>query len=305
YLQDMTLSKAIYFGIFHSISAFNNAGFSLFSNSLMNYRSDPMINGVIMVLIILGGLGFLVYQDVLKRIKREVFRLSLHTKVVLVTTMVLILTGWAGVLLFEHRNPMTLQALSWTDQGMTALFQTVSVRTAGFNTIDIGSLSAPTLYLLVILMFIGGSPGSTGGGIKTTTLAIMAVALWSTMRGHAEATLFYRRISPQAIAKAFFLATMAMILVTGMTLLLLYSEGQNINMLRTLFEVTSAAGTVGMSTGDGGVLSFSALFSGFGKAVIVLTMFMGRLGPLIIGVTAMQRLRHERFRYPEGKIMIG
>ncbi|HLB95077.1 MAG TPA: potassium transporter TrkG, partial [Nitrospiria bacterium] len=126
YLQDMTLSKAIYFGIFHSISAFNNAGFSLFSNSLMNYRSDPMINGVVMVLIVLGGLGFLVYQDVLKRIKREVFRLSIHTKVALTTTIVLILIGWAGILLFEHRNPVTLQALSWTDQGMTALFQTVS-----------------------------------------------------------------------------------------------------------------------------------------------------------------------------------
>lgn len=301
--SDMTLSKAIYFGIFHSISAFNNAGFSSFSNNLMNYRDDLWINSVVLVLIILGGLGFLVYQDIVKRIKRDVFRLSVHTKVVLTTTVVLILVGWAGIWLFEYRNPASLQKLSWTDQGLAALFHSISARTAGLNTIDIGSLTAPSLYLLTILMFIGAGPGSTGGGIKTTTVAIMTVALWSTMRGHEEATLFYRRISLQVIAKAFFIATIAMILVTGMTLLLLYSEGQS--MIRTLFEVASAFGTVGLSTGDGGVLNFCALFSAFGKVIIILTMFLGRIGPIAIGVTAMQRPRHERFRYPEGKIMIG
>lgn len=301
--DDMALSKAIYFGIFHSISAFNNAGFSLFSNNLMDYRSDPMITSVVIVLIVLGGLGFLVYQDIVKRLKKEALRLTLHTKVVLTTTGILILLGWAGIWLFEYQNPASLQKLSWADQGLAALFHSVSARTAGLNTIDIGSLTAPSLYLLVILMFIGASPGGTGGGIKTTTFAIMAVALWSTMRGHEDATLFYRRISPQAIVKAFFIATMAMVLVTGMTLLLLYSEDQN--MLRTLFEAASAFGTVGLSTGDGGVLNFCALFSAFGKLLIILTMLLGRIGPLAIGISAIQRPRHERFRYPEGKIMIG
>lgn len=302
FLQDMTLSTAIYFGIFHSISAFNNAGFSLFSNNFIHYRRDPIVNVVVMTLIVVGGLGFLVYQDLLKLLRGKVFRLSLHTKVVLITTAVLILSGWTGILLFEHRNPASLQNLSWMDRGLTALFQSVTARTAGFNTLDIASLSAPTLYLLVILMFIGASPGGTGGGIKTSTFAIAVVALWSTMRGRADVSLFYRRISPQVVAKAFFLAALVIIWITGVTLLLLYFEGGN--MLRTLFEATSAFGTVGLSTGDGGVLSFSALFSGLGKMAIIITMWFGKIGPLATGVTAIGH-RHERFRYPEGKIMIG
>jgi trk/ktr system potassium uptake protein len=303
FLHEMPLSRAVYFGIFHSISAFNNAGFSLFSNSLMDYRTDPVVNGVVMVLVILGGLGFLVYQDILKRVMGEVVRLSLHTKMVLVTTGILILSGWAGIFLFEYANPGGSMPLTLADRGLTALFQSVSARTAGFSTIDPGILSAPALYLLVLLMFIGGSPGSTGGGIKTTTLAIMVGALWATMRGQNDVTLFYRRIPPQAIAKAFFLAASAMILITGVTLLLLYSEGQT--MIRTLFEVTSAAATVGMSTGNGGILSFCALFSDFGKTVIILTMFLGRIGPLVIGVTATLHAPRSRYRYPEGKVMIG
>ena len=304
YLMDMSLSKAVYFGIFHSVSAFNNAGFSLFSNSMIDFRSDPLINSVMMVLILLGSIGFLVYQDVLKFIRKEVYRLSIHTKVVLVMTAALILVGWAGYLVFEHHNSTSLQNLSWTDQGLASLFQTVSGRTAGFSSTEVASLSTPTLYLLVILMFIGGGPGSAAGGIKVTTLAIMVVALWSTMRGHHEnVTVFFRRIPAHVIAKAFFLAAVGMMLVTGVTLLLLYSEGWP--MLRTLFEVTSAAGTVGMSTGDGGSRSFSALFSDFGKGVIIATMFLGRIGPLAIGITSMQRPRHERVRFPEEKIMIG
>ncbi len=304
YLMDMDLSKAVYFGIFHSVSAFNNAGFSLFSNSMIDFRSDPLINGVMMVLILLGSIGFLVYQDVLKFIRKEVYRLSIHTKVVLVLTTVLIVMGWAGFLVFEHHNSTSLQNLSWMDQGLTALFQTVYGRTAGFSSMEVASLSTPTLYLLVILMFVGGGPGSAAGGIKVTTLAIMVIALWATMRGHHEnVTVFYRRIPAHVIAKAFFLAAIGMMLVTGVTLLLLYSEGQT--MLRTLFEVTSAAGTVGMSTGDGGSRSFSSLFSDFGKWVIIATMFLGRIGPLAIGITSMQRPRPERVRFPEEKIMIG
>jgi trk system potassium uptake protein TrkH len=302
FLQDMTLSKAIYFGIFHSISAFNNAGFSLFSNSLIPYRSDPMVNGVVIVLVVMGGIGFLVYQDIVRLLKREVFRLSLHTKIVLSTTAVLILVGWLAFWVFETRNPVSLQNLSWKEQGTVALFHSITARTAGFNTIDIGTISAPTMYLLALLMMIGASPGGTGGGIKTTTFVVMVVAILSVIRGRQEATLFYRRLSLTDIAKAFLIGTMAMALVTGATLLLLYSEDQN--MLRTLFEVASAFGTVGLSTGDGGVLSFSALFSGFGKAVIILTMFLGRIGPLAFGVSA-RPPRPERFRYPEGKIMIG
>lgn len=303
FAQDMPPARAAYFGLFHSISAFNNAGFSLFSNSLMDYRDDGLVNAVVITLVILGGLGFLVYQDVLQRLRREVFRLSLHTRIVLVTTAVLISLGSTTVFLFELHNPEGLKTFPWWDKMVTAFFQATSVRTAGFNTVDIGALTPPTLYFLLLLMFIGGSPGSTGGGIKTTTVALMAAALWSTMRGREEVTLYYRRIPPQVIAKAFFLAAMAMFLVTGITLLLLYTEGNT--MLRTLFEVTSAASTVGMSTGDGGSRSFCALFSEFGKGVIILTMLIGRIGPLAIGITTMTHVQRSRFRYPEGKVIVG
>ena len=303
YFEDMAPVTAIYYGIFHSVSAFNNAGFSLFSNSLLDYRTDLTTNLVVMVLIILGSFGFLVYRDIFSYIRKKTYRLSLHTKVVLIATVALILVGWGGFWLFESRNPEGLQSFSRVDQGITALFQSVSGRTAGFSSVEVGSLSLPTLYLLVLLMFIGGSPGSAAGGIKTTTLAILAIAIWSTMRGRTDTTIFYRRLSNDVIAKASFLAAMAMVLVSGVTLLLLYSEEQD--MLRTLFEVTSAAGTVGMSTGDGGSLSFSAVFTDFGKTVIIVTMFLGRIGPLAIGVTALRRWRSARVRFPEEKIMIG
>ena len=299
----MALPKAVYFGVFHSISAFNNAGFALFSNSLMNFQTDPVVNGVILVLIILGGIGFLVYRDILSYLRNRVYRFTLHTKVVMVTTTALTLLGWAGFWLYESQSSGAFRNLSGGNQGMTSLFQSVTVRTAGFNTVDTGTLGPTTLYLFVLLMFIGGSPGSTAGGIKTTTVAIMVAAIWSTMRGREDTTLFYRRITSDIVAKASFLAAMAMIMVSGVTLLLLYLEGQS--LLRTLFEVVSAAGTVGLSTGDGGTKSFCALFSNPGKIVIMGTMFLGRIGPLAIGVSAVNRASRARYRYPRGKIMIG
>ena len=303
FLEDMEPGRALYIGVFHSISAFNNAGFSLFSDSLVAYRTDPVVNGVVMVLVVMGGLGFLVYQDVLKLIRREIRSLSIQTKTILVATVGTILAGWLGILVFEGGNPLTLKPLTWYDKGLTGLFQSVSSRTAGFSTVDVSSFTPPTLYMLVLQMFVGGSPGSTGGGIKTTTMAIMIMALWSTMRGREDVTLFRRRIPPQVIAKAFFLAAIAMNLVTGVTLLLLYTEGRD--FLPTLFEVASAAATVGMTTGDGMGRSFVALFSSFGKSVILLTMIIGRIGPLAIGITVMTHVPRARYRYPEGKMMIG
>ncbi|HSG05909.1 MAG TPA: potassium transporter TrkG, partial [Nitrospiria bacterium] len=259
FMSDYPFGKAAYLGIFHSISAFNNSGFSLFKGSMAQYREDWVTNGVMILLILMGGIGFLVYQDVRQWLNKEVSRISLHSKVVLVATAGIVFFGWAGFLVFEHDNPRSLGVLPWHEMGLTSLFQTVSIRTAGFSTTAIAPLSEPTLYLLILLMFVGGSPGSTGGGIKTTTLAVMIVSLWATMRGREEATIFYRRIPSMVIAKAFFLAALAMMLVTGETLLLLYTEGQP--FLRTLFEVTSAAGTVGMSTGDGAGRSFCAVFT--------------------------------------------
>jgi len=303
FVQDHTPVQAFYLGLFHSVSAFNNAGFSLFSNNLMGYRGDWVVNSVILVLIILGGLGFLVYHDVLQRIKKETFRLSLHTKVVVITSLVLIVVGAAMFFLFENQNPNTLKPLPFHEQLMASVFQSVAARTAGFNTVDFGALSTPTLYLIILLMFIGASPGGTGGGIKTSTFAVMAIALWSTMRAKEDVTVFYRRLSPLVVAKAFFLASLAMILVTGVTLVLLYSEHQTLQ--KTLFEVASAAGTVGFSVGDGGTRSLAALFGDFGKSLLILCMVLGRIGPLAIGITSLSHVQRSRYRYPEGKVMIG
>jgi trk/ktr system potassium uptake protein len=303
FIQDHPPIEAAYLGLFHSVSAFNNAGFSLFSTSLVAYRGDWLVNGVILVLIVLGGLGFLVYHDILRRVKKEVLRLSLHTKVVLITSLVLIVIGSATFFLFERQNPTSLEALPLREQILASVFQSVAARTGGFNTVDIGALTTPTLYMIVLLMFIGASPGGTGGGIKTSTFAVMAIALWSTMRAKEDVTIFYRRLSPLVVAKAFFLASLAMILITGVTLVLLYSDHQTLQ--KTLFEVASATGTVGFSTGDGGTRSLAAVFSDFGKSLLILCMVLGRIGPLVIGVTALSHVQRSRYRYPEGKLMIG
>ncbi len=301
--DDFEPTYAIYHGIFHSISAFNNAGFTLFSNSLGNYQFDVAFNSVAMILIIAGGIGFLVYDNVVGVIQQRHLRLSVHTKMVLSITAVLIVLGTLGVLLFEHANPKTLGILSWPEKVMVAGFQAVSGRTAGFGTVDTSLLTDSTLYFVVLLMFIGGSPGSTGGGIKTTTFGTIVMALWATMRGHRDVMLFYRRIPTDIVSKAFYLAGLAIILVSLATLVLEFVEKQG--FLDTLFEVISAAATVGMSTGDGASHSLSASFSDGGKLLIALLMLIGRVGPLAISIAIVGGHQHARFMYAEEKVVIG
>ena len=295
--------RAIYLGIFHSISAFNNAGFSLFSDNLISYRDDLLINLTISTLIVLGGIGFLVYRDVLDNFHRERLRFSTHTKLAVLVTGLLILGGTAGIWWFEIHNDKTLGALPFGEQVMVAYFHSVSARTAGFNTVDLSLMGRPALYLLILLMFIGGSPGSTAGGIKTTTFGIIVASIWGTLKGRADVMIFHRRIPQEVVTKSFVLAALAWGLVTGLTMVLSYSESQE--FLRTLFEVASAAGTVGLSTGDGGVLSLSALFSEFGKLIIIVTMFLGRLGPLLLGLFAVRTHEELRYRYAEARVVIG
>jgi len=196
-----------------------------------------------------------------------------------------------------------LGALPPGEQIMVAYFHSVSARTAGFNTIDLSLMGKPALYLLILLMVVGGSPGSTAGGIKTTTFGIIVASIWGTLKGRADVMMFHRRIPQEIVAKSFILAALAWGLVTGFTMVLSYSESQE--FLRILFEVASAAGTVGLSTGNGGVLSFSALFSEFGKCIIIVTMFIGRLGPLALGLFAVRTHKELRYRYAEARVVIG
>jgi trk system potassium uptake protein TrkH len=300
---DMDLGRAIYFGIFHSVSAFNNAGFSLFSENLIPYRGDLLVNLTISILIVLGGIGFLVFRDILDNLHGERFRLSTHTKLALLVSGLLILGGTAGIWGLEIQNDETLGALPLGEQILVAYFHSVSARTAGFNTVDLSFMGQPALYLLILLMVVGGSPGSTAGGIKTTTFGIIIASLWSILKGRADVMMFHRRIPQEIVMKSFVLAALAWGVVTGFTMVLSYSENQE--FLRILFEVASAAGTVGLSTGNGGVLSLSALFSEFGKLMIIGTMFIGRFGPLLLGLFAVRTHEELRYRYAEARVVIG
>lgn len=301
---EFPLLKALYLGIFHSVSSFNNAGFALFSDNLMGYRGDITINLVIMANIIMGGIGFIIFSDLYRYWKGEIQNLSLHTKITLTATVVLIIAGALFLFIFENSgSTAAMQGFTLKDKILASFFHSVSARTAGFNTIDIGALANDSLFLMIVLMVIGASPGGTGGGIKTTTFAIMMVALLTAVLGRQDTNIFKRRISVELIAKAFLLTTMVtIIIITGTTVLLL---SENKGFIQTLFEVASAFGTVGLSTGNGGVLSLSGIFSDFGKVIISLTMYAGRLGPLLLSIAIMRGTTRQRYRYPEGKILIG
>lgn len=294
---------ALYQGLFHSVMAFNNAGFSLFPTSLIAYQNDPTVNIMVTMLIIAGGIGFIVYRDVLRYLTRQSYRITVHTWMVLTLSAALTVVGMLLFWALEAGNPKTLGSMPWTDQLTVSYFHSVSARTAGFNTIDLGASTGATLYLLVLLMFIGASPGGTGGGIKTSTFGTMLVGVWAGVLGRSDVTAFNRRIPQETVIRAFSLALLAFTLVTGVTLVLQVSDSQD--FLRTLFEVASAFGTVGLSTGDGGVLSFSALLTDFGKLMIILTMFIGRIGPLTVSVALVRLDETRRFRYPPERVLIG
>lgn len=302
FMKDYEMPQAVYYGVFHSVSAFNNAGFSLFSDNLMQYRGDLTVNLVISTLIIIGGIGFIVISDLYNYRKKRVFRISVHTRIVLTTTFFLILTGSVLVYFFEHSNPHTFQDFSLKEKILSSYFASVSPRTAGFNTLDYSAMRLETLFLTIILMFIGASPGSTGGGIKTTVFAIILVSLASIIRNMRDTVIFKRRIPIETVSKAHLLVMLALIFVIIMSLVIIRLE--DTTYMKAMFEVTSAFGTVGLSIGDGGVRSLSAIFSPVGKLLISFAMFAGRLGPLTLAIALVSR-KEEMFRYPEGNVIIG
>lgn len=282
-------------GIFHAVSAFNNAGFDIMGDfrSMMDYVADPWINFGLTFPIILGGLGFAVVADV--QAKRHFDRLALHSKIVLLVTLALLVTGFFANLALEWSH--ALRDLSWQGKLLGAYFQAVVPRTAGFNSLDIAGLRPATQFLLIVLMFIGASPGSTGGGIKTTTFYLLVLVAWCRVRGRGGVEAFWRRIPQDQVDRALTVFLMGLGLVCGITLLLLMTEGAD--FLRTLFEVTSAFGTVGLSMG------LTTELSPWGRLLIILTMYMGRLGPLTVAFALAERRRAISFRHPEEKLMIG
>lgn len=290
--------KGIYYGYWHAISAFCNAGFDLFGDyrSITQYVTDVTVNVIIAFLIVIGGLGFPVIADLWNY--RQTKQLSLHTKVVLAMTAILIILGALFIFAAEYGNDKTLGAMPIAGKLMSSLFQSITARTAGYNTIDTGSLREGTLLAIIILMFIGASPSSMGGGIKTSTAAVLMVALLGSFTGRKEPHIFLRQIPQQTVYRAFTIVIVSIMLILLVTLLLSFAESMTI--LRLLFEVTSAFGTVGLSTG------ITTTLSPLGKVLILLTMFAGRVGTLTL-LMALAFGSHNKgcLRYPEGKILIG
>ncbi|MEA4883876.1 MAG: TrkH family potassium uptake protein [Clostridia bacterium] len=298
----MPLAKAAYFGVFHAVSAFCNAGFDLFGiitgpfTSLTSWEADPTVVFTICSLIILGGLGFPVIIELVGH--KHGNRFSLHTKLALSVTALLLLVGIGGILVLELTNPGTLKPLRWDGRLLGAIFQSVTPRTAGFNTLDIGQLRHATLFLMVVLMFIGASPSSTGGGIKTTTFGVLLASIASTVRGYDEVELYDRRIPRDLIMKAITIATLALALVSGVTMILSVTE--QATFLQVLFETTSAFGTVGLTMG------ITPDLTDIGRILIIATMFMGRVGPLTVMVALAQRKKAAvNVHLAEEKVLIG
>lgn len=304
WLSELGPAKALWYGIFHAVSAFNNAGFALWSDNLIRFRGDLTVNAVITALVITGGLGFFVLSEAFSR-QRGTVRLSMHSRLVLVATAALLAGGTVTILALEWNNPRTFGPLPVSERVLAAWFQSVTARTAGFNTIDNGLLSPPTLFVTMALMFIGASPGSTGGGVKTTTFSITVGALWSTVRGDADTVMFGRRVPADTVAKAFFVSLIAFLAVNLVAGLTLITEARD--LLPTIYEATSAFGTVGLSMGEhGSPVSLSSFYSTAGQLLIALMMFMGRVGPLTLAFAVARRAgARARMRYTEGKVLIG
>lgn len=297
---DMPFGKAAWYGVFHAVSAFNNAGFSLFSDNMMGYRGDAVINFTIPVLIILGGLGYIVLLEVYNYRRGQLVRISTHTKIVLYMSIILIVSAMALLLSLEWNH--AFGSMPWSEKILAAWFASVNYRTAGFNSIDFSTLTDSNLFFATFFMMTGGSPGGTAGGIKTTAVALALIGVWYTLRGQTNAHIFRRSISAYQINKAYAVIFVASIYVVFSTILL--SEIERLPFLRILFETTSAFGTVGLSTGDGGVLSYSALFSDFGKFNIIVLMLMGRVGVFAFTIIIVGKAIESRIKYAEGKVII-
>ncbi|MEF3192388.1 MAG: potassium transporter [Campylobacterales bacterium] len=298
----MPWDQALWFGFFHAVSAFNNAGFSLFENNMMGFATDLTINVVIGLLIVVGGIGYVVLLELYYSQQRQLTRLSTHTKVVLLTSMILILAGMLLILSLEGVNPKTLGPFAWYDKIMISWFMSVNFRTAGFNTIDISGLTDSNLFFSTILMMVGGAPGGTAGGIKVTTLAIIIIGVWFTLRGQRYPHIFRRSISQETISKANAILMVASFYVLVSTVLI--TEVERLPFLRILFEVVSAFGTVGLSTGNGGVLSYCSIFSDISKLNIIILMIIGRVGVLIFTLSLLGRSIESRIHYAEGKVQL-
>ncbi len=294
----LQIKERLFSSIFHSVSAFCNAGFSIFNNGFEPFRSNAGINFTIAFLIITGGLGFLVLNEVylfLKR-KKPFSKFTIHSKLVIIVSTVLIISG--TLIIFAEELINNTNNLQISDKLLSSFFQSVSARTAGFNTIDLNILSFSSFFIILLLMFIGASPGSTGGGIKTTSLGLVFAYFRSRFQGKEKVNLFYRTIPQRNYEKAFLIIVISFLLISFFLILILSFENK-FTFSELLFEVVSAFGTVGLSLGITAELSLTS------KIVIMVTMFTGRIGPLTLLLAISKKESKAVYDYPEENIMTG
>ena len=294
----------MWLAIFHSISAWNNAGFSLFSNSLVDYQSSALLVFTISGLILFGGIGYQVIlemffwlRDRLRRRPQHIV-LSLDYKVAISTTLFLLFVGSLAFFFVEIKNYQTLRNLNFGSQLLAALFQSVTTRTAGFNSIDIGSMTTAGLFITIAFMFIGASPGGTGGGMKTTTLRVLSSCTKSILQGKEEVLLYERSIPLTLILKAVGVVVGSVTAVISCTILISLTD-PGIDFIKIFFEVISAYATVGLSTGITSDISI------WGILILILTMYMGRVGVLLLMSAVLGDPKPSRIHYPEEDLLVG
>lgn len=301
FIQQFPFDRAVAFGFFHSVSAFCNAGFDLFGQvytpyaSITHYASDWLVLPVIGSLIVCGGLGFPTIMELIKYPRTRKF--SLHTKVVLKVTTFLILVGTILILIIEMNNPKTIGGLDVSGKILSAVFQSITPRTAGYNSLNIGQLTQATWFLMVILMFIGASPSSTGGGVKTTTIGVVLGTIIATIKGKDDVEMFERRIPKDLVYKALTLITIALGWVTLVTLVMSFVEPYE--FLRLFFEVMSGFATVGLTTG------ITPHLTDLSRILLIITMFIGRVGILTVAVALSKTYKPTTSKYIEDKLVIG
>ncbi len=295
--QYFSFSEALYSAVFHSVSSFTTAGFSTYTDSFIKYGTSVTFNIIVLLIMILGSLGFFVLYDLailLKPNRRQPHRLSLHTKLIVSLTIILTLLG-GGIIFFSESWGTSNSNL---DKILLSIFQASSASTtAGFNSLDIGLMTRASLFILIILMYIGAGPGSTAGGIKQTTFGVILISLYNQLTGREKVLALKRRVSDNTVKRALSIAALALLWFVAAVLALTISEDKD--FLKIVFEVGSALGTVGLSAG------ITADLSPFGKIVIIITMLIGRVEPLGIGLTILRKKKVSSYQYPEDEILVG
>ncbi len=302
--MDFPPGKALYHAVYNAISAFNNCGYSLFSDNLMGYQGDLIVNLTIMGLIVHGGIGFIVQYEVLSRLKGVQKRLSVHSKIVLITTTILILSGAFLFYLFERNH--IIRDVPILNKILTSFFQSVTPRTAGFNTVDIGLLTNATILLMIILMFIGASPGSTGGGVKTTSAALLVMLMWNRLKGNLDLNIFNRTIPREIVSRSISIIFASVFSIAIITSILLIAGGGELPPMESrhffveyLFDTVSAFGTVGLSMG------VTPKLNDLQKYALIVMMFVGRVGPLTLAFSLSRDTGRKGMTYAEEGVMVG